>query len=365
MNNTTLHINLLAHNTEFNSKVYRITDGYILLFICLPGIIGNLLALVILSKKAIRDSTTSIYLRVLAAADTAVLVTAMFRYKTYKIFLNDEEDLVSAFHFDAYIEVYVQPFHWIALGVSSFVTLSLSVERYLAVKFPLTVKQTCTVPFVRMCILIIFISTITISLPNFFSYHTKLTTFANMMVVVPIPTEFERQKKYTLTYHTYIVPILWYIIPWLIMLVTNILLAIQVQKSARIRVGILNMVNPNRKLSLLIIMVVVVYMVCNLPKCILVFYGLVSGAPEYRGRETRQLLLPSSKANTIAQAIAEILNVLNSAINIIIYCVVGTKFRNELKTFITCQSCSRHSRSPRINTINIAMGQDGVGNGLP
>ena len=43
-------------------------------------------------------------------------------------------------------------------------------------------------------------------------------------------------------------------------------LTLQVQKSSRIRVGVPNSLNPNRNLSLLIILVVGVYMVCHFPR---------------------------------------------------------------------------------------------------
>jgi hypothetical protein len=69
-------------------------------------------------------TTTSVYLRALALADIGVLITAVFRYKTYKIFLDDVQEMDSAFHFDAYAEVYLEPLHWTALGSSSFSTLN-------------------------------------------------------------------------------------------------------------------------------------------------------------------------------------------------------------------------------------------------
>lgn len=47
------------------------------------------------------------------------------------------------------------------------------------------------------------------------------------------------------------------------------------------------------------------------------------------------------------EVIGEILNVFNSCINFIVYCVVGIKFRRELKRLILCEKCKK-KRNNRI-----------------
>lgn len=74
----------------FRIKLWQISHGYILFPLCLFGIIGNVLSLATLTRKAVRSTTISIYLRCLAMADFFVLLTAIFRYRSYKLFFDDE-----------------------------------------------------------------------------------------------------------------------------------------------------------------------------------------------------------------------------------------------------------------------------------
>ena len=328
---------------KFKADLSRIGEGYLLFILCVLGIIGNTLAFATFSTKPVRKSTTSAYLRALAVADIFVLVTALFRYKTYKIFLTEEGELDSVFYFDAYAEVYIEPLHWISLGSSSFITIALSLERYMAVKFPLFTKRSCSIPVVLVCISMIVIAAVSIASPNFASYEVVQIDFIGITAHVASLTEFGRDSLFPCTFHNYIVPILWYIIPASLLTVLNILLSVHVQKSTRIRVGLPGISNPNRNLSVLIILIVSVYMLCNFPKCIFMFYKLITqmsnntACVEY----TSKINAPDSKTFLIIQVITELLNVLNSCMNFVVYCLVGSRFRRELKKLIMCKCCKR------------------------
>lgn len=340
----------------FRVQLWKISHGYIMFIMCVLGILGNILVLAALLQKSVRRTTTALHLRVLAMADFCVLITAFFRYKTYKLFLNDNEEINSVYHFDPFIQVYIEPFHWISLGISSFITLSLSIERFTAIKHPLFSKRICTIPFVRVRIGVIFAFVVVMTMPIFFAYTVeKYQKDTNSYVSVVVITRMGKNTLYPCVYHTYMIPILWYIIPWILLVIFNVMLSIHVRKSTKMRVGISNF-NPNKNLTFLIIILVVTYVVCNFPKCIMVFYKLVNHMMENEvcTEDTRGLLSPTSKAFDVAEVIAEILNVLNSCLNIMIYCLVGTKFRKEMKKILTCESCKvikrRNVIYPSVNT---------------
>lgn len=326
---------------KFRADLNRIGEGYLLFIFCVLGVFGNTLAFVTFSTKSVRTSTTSVYLRALAVADILVLITALFRYKTYKIFLSDDQDLDSVLHFDPYVEVYVEPFHWMALGSSSFITIVLSLERYMAVKFPLFTKRSCSVPVVVTCITLVVITAVAITCPNFASYEVLHQDFLGITVYYASITKFGSDTLFPCTFHNYIVPILWYIIPAVLLTVLNIFLSVHVHKSTRIRVGVPGVSNPNRGLTVLIILIVTVYMFCNFPKCIFMFYKLTSQTSNNQVcvQSTNSSNSPNSKAFLIIQVVTELLNVLNSCMNFIVYCLVGSRFRRELKMLLICKCC--------------------------
>lgn len=111
------------------------------------------------------------------------------------------------------------------------------------------------------------------------------------------------------------------------------------------------MANPNRNLSLLIILIVFIYMVCHFPRCILAIYCLINNcSPNGLGEDV------NTKAYYIIKAISEILNILNSCLNIVIYCMAGTRFRLEVKQLLLCRSCCRHaSAQPTVQSVHISL----------
>ena len=72
----------------------------------------------------------------------------------------------------------------------------------------------------------------------------------------------------------------------------------------------------------------------NVSRCILALYGLVNNCST--NNEGSDVSTPSFH---LVIAIADILNILNSCLNIVVYCLTGTRFRREVKQLLLCRSC--------------------------
>ena len=72
----------------------------------------------------------------------------------------------------------------------------------------------------------------------------------------------------------------------------------------------------------------------NVSRCILALYGLVNNCST--NNEGSGVSTPSFH---LVIAIADILNILNSCLNIVVYCLTGTRFRREVKQLLLCRSC--------------------------
>ena len=83
------------------------------------GTVTNVLSIVTLCSRSLRTQATSMGLIALAVADILVLVTCIFRYHVYYIFLDENQYLQAKFTRDAYFQVYIEPIYWMALGMSS------------------------------------------------------------------------------------------------------------------------------------------------------------------------------------------------------------------------------------------------------
>jgi len=324
---------------RFQADLRRIGEGYCMFILCTIGTIGNLLAFVTFSRKGVKGTSTTIYLRALALADIGVLITAIFRYKTYKLFLDDDDDLDSVFHLDGYVEVYVEPVHWVALGSSSFITIALSIERFLAVKYPLFIKRKCSSCLVLAIIWCVVVTSVVLTVPNYASYKIVHFDFFGTDVAVAMLTDYGHSTLYPCTYHNYMVPILWYVVPAIVLSVMNILLSLHVRTSTRIRVGLPNLANPNRHLTTMIILIVAAYIGCNLPKCGFMFYKLVTSLSDHHecADVTSHVISPKTRVYLSMEVVTELLNVLNSCMNIVVYCLIGTRFRKELIQVLKCK----------------------------
>lgn len=73
------HEHVVPHDLVFLQNLQRYAYGYVMLITCAAGVLGNVLAFAVLSRKSMRASTSATYLRCLAAVDTCVLVLAIFR----------------------------------------------------------------------------------------------------------------------------------------------------------------------------------------------------------------------------------------------------------------------------------------------
>lgn len=94
------------------------------------GTIGNILSIVVLLRKRLRKSTTSLYLTVLAFSDLTVLYTGLSRHWIKQVYNFDVR------HFSeksCKINVFV---NYLALYFSSWLLVAVTMERVLVVRFP-------------------------------------------------------------------------------------------------------------------------------------------------------------------------------------------------------------------------------------
>lgn len=178
---------------------------------------------------------TSACLQVLAVCDILVLLTAFFRYRVYHLFITDYQYIKSKFEFEAYLDVYLEPFYLITLGMTSFVILLVTFQRFIAIWYPFKVKRYCSRTVVVLGISCALLVPVLLTLPIFFCYRVVIVYFGPMEVHVTEITDFGQSNRYKCAFQKYMIPILWYMLPWTLLAVFNFLLWQHVKQS-RVRV---------------------------------------------------------------------------------------------------------------------------------
>ncbi|OWF38453.1 FMRFamide receptor-like [Mizuhopecten yessoensis] len=331
------------------SSMLRSSPSYNLLFkvllpiICVSGIVGIILTVMVLSRKNMCTSTNC-YLTSLSIADLGFLVILSTKFLEYRI-------TGYPFHvFDIYF-TYAQIFLHTFLLASVWLTVMLAIERYIAICHPLRAISICTVRRARIIIVVIFVFSFYCRVPNFFEQEIKTVTpcpgypeFRHMVL-----TKLGQNLTYKISYAWVVDCIICAILPFIALLFLNIRLIIEIRKSTkylRYHLGtdsnMQNAVsNEQLKITMMLISIIFVFFVCQAPYVITMAYRNIH-------QYTSRTILRSLTMEIVADATIFML-ALKSAINFILYCWFSEKFWNTFKRAFFIRYCLRLYKTRRHN----------------
>ena len=285
------------------------------------GIVGNVLSIIVLSHRQMRNST-SYYLISLAIYDMLVLLFMSLFLAIPTIYL--EKDILEGYYFAyPYIHPFVYPIALIAQTGTVYTILAFTVERYIAVCRPLHAANTCTMARTKRVILIIFVSSITYNIPRFFEYQTTQVWSEdyNRTIATIEFTEIGRNKVFQEVYFIYTYLVVMFLLPFSLLTVLNILLIRAVNRAKATRHSITSSNSKETNLTVMLIVVINVFLACQLPALVDNMMVAIFGLEK----------LNCSVDWVRFTTISNLLVVVNSAVNFILYCTVGKRFR---KVFI-------------------------------
>jgi hypothetical protein len=112
-------------------KMHWVTSSIVALIFILVGIIGNILSLVIWSKKSMRSSTGT-YLIFQAVADMSVLLL----FVLYDSLGQINSDILSQKSYGEFYAYIGYPFFFLSVIVSIWMLVGVTVDRYIQVCWP-------------------------------------------------------------------------------------------------------------------------------------------------------------------------------------------------------------------------------------
>ena len=316
------------------------------------GVPGNIISLVVLSKQRMRKTTTSMYLRLLAIIDTAILLVAMPRlmafYYSSILFRNIN---IFTCKFYSFLTPALITLSWTLMPV-------ITIERYIQVRYPIWAKTHST----RRSALIVFaVLASTVFTLNFHAVvfltvpHTKVTISTNhtnttFEVIGRCTPVSKWYGDFYYTVWTWLVFILFNLIPLTVHIVGNVLLIRNlVKRSNRKRaLRAAEIVNEREQKDLksmtrMLIVVCLFFVVSSLPQCT-------------RIALKNYIFQPRSSHNIakdrLFQAFVQILMYSNNAVNILLYVLSGRVFRKELYSMLTniwrrvLHCCNRNAVHP-------------------
>ena len=310
--------------TLFDFVIYTVIVGSL----CVLGLVGNVISFTVLWRDQTK-SATSFLLQSLAVADSLVLLCAVPLYAAPNVYPYTET-------MKDYYELYmgIMPYLWgvylIPYTGTIMLTVLVSLNRYIAVCRPYSSARWCSSKQARRQVAYVTLFSVLYNIPRFFEYqkveHCDAQGIAKEAFEI---SNFGNNIFYRIIYAN----VLYFIVmlggPLLSLAFLNYNLIVALKKRARRR----NEMGKNdyqQDVTLVLVVVIFVFMCCQTPTFI---DHILWTALDESSRSCGYW-------HYYYTAIGDLIAILNSSVNFLIYIITSRKFRQILLT-----SCGDHSHN--------------------
>ena len=287
--------------------------------ICIVGILGNTLSMVVLGKDS-QSPVATFMLQWLAGADNLFLILWGIHLSLTALVKYSEVDTHISWLF---VRVYTYPVLFIAQTATIWMTVVIAASRYVSVCIPYRAAQIVTMPNTRKAVFGTWIFSIVYNLPRFFEAYLTPRTVNGTTHWQYQRTALGMSQYYELIYFDILYYITSFVLPLVLLAVLNSRLTIAYRRIKKRRAQMRSQRTTtsasenDNNITLVMIIVVLTFMLTQAPaRMVQILWDY-----KYTRCDTVQFILVE---------ISKILEVLNSSINIFIYYGLRAKFREAL-----------------------------------
>ncbi|XP_074662807.1 FMRFamide receptor-like [Tubulanus polymorphus] len=298
-------------------KTYKVVRFYVMCsvlpLVCLIGVIGNLLSFIVWWKEGSKTSTNFLLLA-LSAVDSLFLIN-YFCYQSlgYLLQYNSIRDPTST---------YVNNLFWITKFTAVYTIVIIAVDRCIAVCLPLQANVWATIRRTKIVFSAMVVASVLYNLPRFIK--SDYTSYRN--------------STYVMVYMVGLYIVVYFIVPLLALMISNLILISNIKRADRRRAAIssasthiVSQTHSNtQNITQILIAVITCFILCELPAFVYSILIIV-----YSGKKLSD---EAEMPIKIFKIITEVLFACNSSINFFIYCLKGKKFRKLLRRVLKCNS---------------------------
>ena len=321
-NTSTIHT-LTQDNLLLLATIVKYTNLYYIPILITIGLIGNTISFVVFTRAPLRTLSSSVYLAALSLTDTGFLLSISVSWM-----VNIRVDL---YHKEGWCQTFVY-LTYVFSFLSVCYVVSFTIERFIAVCYPLQRQQLCTVRRAR--IVVIAEAVFAFGAYSFAIWTSAAQKYRNHTLCFPL-------KKYYRLVNVLnnIDSIATLVIPFIVIFGVNIKLihrttlherrtSVARTNSRHGRPGTWNNSRQNHITKMLVV-VSTVFLILNLPSHIFRIYnlGMLLTSGRYR----------ASKLEMLLQELFQLLYYTHFSVNFFLYSLCGNNFRKAIKTYI----CSR------------------------
>lgn len=328
----------ICHTYDF------VIEAVLMGMFCLFGFCGNTLSMICLSRDKSRTATPFLLVS-LEAVDTFFLLNVLVLRVLNSI--STYFRIVELLPLWPYVGKYIYPSALIAETGTIYLTLLVTVNRYVMVCKPYDASSLCSVPHARTHVLLVLAFSIVYNIPRFFEYSIEQVPFndnTNSTIWAAVPSSLSLNTLYQIIYLNTMYFIVMFFVPLILLIYLNSSLIIALRQARRRRAQLISNSDSHNKseddITLVLIVVVIVFIVCQTPA--LVTQVLRNVLSEDK-RECNGVYF-------FYERISDLLVVGNSSLNFIIYCFCSTKFRQILISLV-CKNRSAATAGAGCRTV--------------
>ncbi len=299
--------------------------------VCLPiifvlGIVGNIVNLLVLARKRFRKGLDGVERSALAGLIFLAVSDLMFCVVGFlgSVLMQEGPSGIVSMYYGLYSTGLLNIF----LFSSTWMTVAISLERYLAVCHPFLARRCIRTRRTVGVHFGILLSSVVLNLPLFLEQEVTTAPCAitdSCQCHFVIPTEFALQYPQVLKVHDLMWAILGTCVPFMLLLVSNIKIILVVCRTAKNSEGISD-VDERRKhrdairVTMSLVAMVITFLVLVGPSMILTFLTVVSSSDN-----------GGPHSHTIALLITNFCQAVKFATNFVLYCITNKQFRQQVR----------------------------------
>lgn len=306
-----------------------VVHGVLLNAIGAAGLLGNALSVLVLTRPQMRSSVNCLLVG-LAACDTVLILTSVLLFGLSAVYPYTGRLRHYYYHVCPHLTPYAYPLANAAQTMSVYLTLIVTVERWVAVCHPFRAKALCTSSRARWYVLGTAAFALAYNAPKFLEAEVVRRSVAGEPVYCVTADMTFRTDTYVLVYIHSMYMLVMYIVPFSALAVLNACIVRQVRRAQAERARLSRVQRRELGLTTMLLVVVLVFFLCNL-------LPLVTNTFEVFFGDQLENLDPLVKTTNL-------LVTLNSSVNFVIYVIFGEKFKRVfLKMFCTGRRRARDS----------------------
>ncbi|CAH1799707.1 unnamed protein product [Owenia fusiformis] len=294
---------------------------YMTLVVIILGLIGNILSFLVMKFTSMNKAASSIYLAALAIFDTGVLLVGLGRQWSRNMFTYD---IRAAHEWACKIHVF---FTYMFIDLSAWMLVCVTIDRVILVYLPLRAKSICTKRKTMTVICLITFFIVGVNFHWFFTVGQR--NFIRLIEEIQFNCAYlEGFEEFHRTFWPWIDASVASFIPFITLFVCNILIVTQLVKAAARRKNQMNVTSSKqddttRSMTIMLVMISFLFLCFTSPVVLLdvVIQPDITRAPTTAEKASEKLTV----------AIVNLLMYLNSALNFVMYCLSGKKFRDSLR----------------------------------